>query len=83
MLLLIAVAGYVFGPDLKAHFVELETGQMLYWKSTNKPLGVVIDYEVAHSFPEGPEGPAYRIEPSSGPPMWYPASDVNRHCLAR
>ena len=63
-----------------AQFSTFENGDALYWKSTRKPLGVVLQYDASHRFEDGTLGRAYLIEGTAGSPMWYPAGDLNRHC---
>jgi len=80
---LLGVAAFMFAPSVIANFITFETGDALYWKSTMKPLGVVLEYDASHRFEGDTRGPAYLIEATAGPPMWYPAGDLNRHCTRR
>jgi hypothetical protein len=80
---LLGVAAFLFAPSIMATFITFETGDNLHWKETMNPLGVVLEYDAAHRFDGGTPGPAYLIEPTAGPPMWYPAGDLNRHCARR
>ncbi len=77
------VVAFLWAPTITAHFTTFDVGDELYWKRTTKPLGVVLEYDVSHHFDDDKRGPAYRIQPTAGPPMWYPALDVNRHCARR
>jgi len=69
----------LFGSDLIAPFVSFDAGDSLYWKTTQKPLGVVLEYEETHAFPEGPSQAAYRIRLSSGDEQWFVAADLHRN----
>ena len=84
IVLLLALLWIVGFANLKAHLINFETGDDLYWTSTNKPLGVVLEYDPQHRFPDTIRAPAYRIQPGSGAePAWYAAPDVNRNCAPR
>lgn len=77
----LVVLAFIVGPDLKAHFTHYESGDQLVWSVTGKPLGTVVSYVAAHTFPSGVSAAAYKIEPADGtPPKWFPAGDLKRHC---
>ena len=54
-----------FAPRIRAHIVSFDVGDDLYWRSTNKVLGSVVEVEADHEFPEGAQMPAYRVQPAS------------------
>jgi len=75
--------GLVFGSQLTAPFVSFDRGDKLYWKSTRKPLGTVLEYEESHEFPEAPTQAAYRIQFGSGEVRWFGAADLHRNGTRR
>lgn len=73
-----------FAPQVRGRLVSFDVGDDLYWRSTQKALGQVVDVEEQHEFPEGAALPAYHVQPASGAqPMWFPARDLNANCRAR
>ena len=73
-----------FAPRIRAHLVSFDVGDDLYWRSTHKALGEVVEVDVHHEFPEGAPLPAYRVQPASGTePMWLSARDLNANCVVR
>jgi curved DNA-binding protein CbpA len=81
---LLGIIGFALGPNLAARFVTFETGSELYWKATSKPLGSILEYAEAHTFEDGRNSSAYRIQlVSGGEPHWFPAPDLNLNCEAR
>ena len=80
----LGVLALALAPQLRAHLVSFDVGNDLYWRSTNKPLGVVVDFDADHEFPGGAAAPAYRVRTTSdGEPIWFPARDLNAHCGVR
>ena len=71
--------GIVAGPAITAHFVSFEPGDDIYWKKTERPIGQVLAYDEAHSFPEGATQAAYRIQSRAGDEHWLPAADLHRY----
>jgi curved DNA-binding protein CbpA len=67
----------VFGSQLMAPFISFDPGDNLYWKATKQPIGLVLEYEQAHEFTEGPTEAAYRIKLSSGDVQWFGAADLH------
>jgi curved DNA-binding protein CbpA len=81
LIVFVGVVAFAFGPAIRAHFMTFDVGADLYWKRTEKPLGVVLEHDAEHQFPDGLRASAYRIQLSSGEEtVWLPALDLNRHC---
>lgn len=75
--LFLVVLGIIFGAQLKAPFVRFEVGDSIEWKSTRRPVGVVVAVDEAHAFPEGGTQAAYRVRSQSGSELWLPAADLH------
>ena len=84
LLVFLGVIGFIFGSAIRANFVTFDAGDDLYWNNTKKPLGVVLEHDPDHRFPDGRQTRAYRIQLGSGEePVWLPALDLNRNCRVR
>ena len=80
VLVLVGILAFTLGPTVRAHFVIFDVGDQLVWRATSKPLGELVEFDAHHVFENGTVKPAYRIQPTAGEPVWYPAGDLNRHC---
>ena len=81
---LLGILWIAFAPRIRAHLVSFDVGDDLYWRSTQKPLGEVVDIDQLHEFPEGTQSPAYQVQLASGATaVWFPARDLNANCGVR
>jgi len=84
MVIFLGLLWVAFAPRIRGHLVSFDVGDELYWRSTHKALGAVVEVETRHEFAEGVQSPAYRVQPTSGAePMWLPARDLNASCIVR
>ncbi len=75
---------FVIAPHFRTDLVNFDVGDNLYWQSTDKALGVVLEFDDDHVFPVRAPVPAYLVQPATGKePIWFPARDLSRHCGAR